>query len=123
SPEKGDAIGFLPHGTSLKRMKTLPKTIKLIDVRRPPREVLREIGSCRLVLSESLHGLIAADAFEIPNIWVVPNPEMIGGTFKFNDYFSALDAPKASHPFSQDLLANPPRSAASVGRYKGNKSE
>ncbi len=124
APERGGETGYVPHVSMIRRLRgRLPPGIRLIDVRRPPWEVVREIGRCRLVLSQSLHGLIVADAFEIPNIWVAPNREMVGGDFKFQDYFSTLDAPKESHAPSPDLFGNPPRDAASVGRFKGNKAE
>ncbi len=123
-PEGGDDIGFVPHVRSLPRLrKMIPSGIRLIDVSRDPWSVLREIGRCRIVLSQSLHGLIAADAFEIPNIWIAPAPDMVGGSFKFEDYFSTLDAPKQPHEISFDLLCAPPLGTASVGRFTGNKAE
>ena len=124
TPERGGDIGFIPHVSELHRIRDrIPPNIKLIDVRRQPTEVVREIGRCSLVLSQSLHGLIVADAFDIPNLWIAPSKKMMGGEFKFHDYFSTLDGPKEKHEFSFELLANPTRSLASVGRFKGNKAE
>lgn len=123
-PERGDSIGLVPHVRSLPLLrKVVPPGLHLIDVSRAPWQVLREIGNCRAVLSQSLHGVIAADAFEIPNIWLAPGPAMTGGRFKFDDYFSTLDSPKISHEITLELLAAPPLKEASVGRYQGNKSE
>lgn len=83
-PDGGDYIGFVPHVTELRDVRRrLPSTVRLIDVTRDPWEVVREIGQCKLVFSQSLHGLIVADAFEIPNIWISPSDRMLGGTFKF----------------------------------------
>lgn len=124
SPDRGDDIGFIPHVSELPAIRErVPANVRLIDVRRQPDEVVREIGRCGIVLSQSLHGLIVADAFEIPNIWIAPSKKMVGGEFKFFDYFSTIDAPKEKHEFSFELLRNPPRSLASVGRFKGNKAE
>lgn len=123
-PDGGDDTGFVPHVSALPGLRGLvPANIRLIDVRRPPCEVVRQIGRCRLVFSQSLHGLIVADAFEIPNIWVAPNGHMVGGDFKFRDYFSTLDAPKQSHALSPDLFDDAARGAASVGRFTGSKPE
>jgi hypothetical protein len=67
---------------------------RLIDVTRDPLEVIAEIGSCRKIVSSSLHGLIVADSFGIPRR-AERFPKMgsrwEGDTFKFDDYASALD--------------------------------
>jgi pyruvyltransferase len=124
SPERGSAIGFVPHITTMRAMRgTPPPGVTLIDVRRDPFEVTRDIGRCRLILSQSLHGLIVADAFEIPNIWIAPNDRMVGGEFKFHDYFSTLDAAKTPHELSWQLLDNPPQRESSVGVYTGHKHD
>lgn len=65
--------------------------VKLIDVKRTPFEVVSEIAACRSILSSSLHGLIVADSFGIPNAWLQLSNNLIGGRFKFDDYYSALD--------------------------------
>ncbi|MDZ7711381.1 MAG: polysaccharide pyruvyl transferase family protein [Roseovarius sp.] len=124
TPEGGDDIGLVPHVQLFARLRKrgLPG-FRLIDASRNPWTVLREIGRCRIVLSQSLHGLIAADAFEIPNIWLAPAREMVGGRFKFDDYFSTLDAPKTPHEITPDLLAAPPLEQASVGQFRGHKAE
>lgn len=52
-------------------------------------EVLQKIASCETILSTSLHGIIAADAFGIPCRHVV-GAYLDGGSFKFDDYRSAF---------------------------------
>ena len=60
--------------------------------------MLQEIGSCHKIISSSLHGIIAADAFGIPRR-AERFPAMIydavheGGDFKWRDYASAIDQP------------------------------
>jgi pyruvyltransferase len=56
---------------------------------------VREITSCEFILSSSLHGLVVADSYGIPNQWVEPAAEDIHNTFKFYDYYSALELPTA----------------------------
>ena len=63
-----------------------------IDVRNGPDRVVREIASCAAVLSTSLHGLIVADAYDIPAAWATLAPDLMGGTFKFHDYESNVTA-------------------------------
>ena len=123
-PERGHDIGFVPHARALPRLrKQVPAGMHLIDVSRDPWLVLRDIGRCRVILSQSLHGLIAADAFGIPNIWLAPSLEMAGGAFKFHDYFSTLDEGKTAVEITSRLLREPPLHLATVSRYAGNKAE
>lgn len=123
-PKGGDAVGFIPHVRSASALrKYVPDDMRFIDPGRPPWQVVQAIGECSMVLSQSLHGLIVADALAIPNLWLAPSAHMKGGSFKFEDYFSTLDAPKTSHAITPELLNDVPWHAFSVGRYKGNKSE
>lgn len=123
TPDRGDEIGFVPHVGSLHLARRIvPAGVRLIDVRQPPWQVVRDIGRCRRVFSQSLHGLIVADAFGIENLWLGPATGMHGGRFKFDDYFSTLDAPKHPHPMTADLLRAPPLADFSVGRYQGDKA-
>lgn len=95
------------HSESRWRTDTLPEGVKLIDFARGDVEaVTRELLSCRRILSSSLHGLIIADAYGIPNAWLAsatgeggsrPN----GGEFKYFDYFATVD--KLRRPHSIDL--------------------
>lgn len=63
----------------------------LIDPLDEPESVARKISSCRFVFSSSLHGLIFADSFKIPNIHIKFSNNLRGGTYKFEDYYSSTD--------------------------------
>jgi len=94
--QKKYEIGIIPHMSDVAAAKQLGmdqwEGTKLIDVFAPIAQVLGEIAACRRIASSSLHGLIAADAFEIPNCQVVfgAGRELEGGGFKYDDYSSAL---------------------------------
>jgi len=61
--------------------------ISVINVRRHPRLVIEDIASSRACVSTSLHGIIVAEALGIPAIWATVDGPIIGGTFKFRDYY------------------------------------
>lgn len=71
-----------------------------------PMVTLRAIAACDAVVSSSLHGLIAADAFGIPNWRVAFDKTLKGGDFKFRDYSLVLGrsaiAPVPSDDFRPD---------------------
>lgn len=52
--------------------------------------VIDEIKQCRIIFSSSLHGLILSDAYGIPNMWISVSNNIIGGDFKYLDYFSGV---------------------------------
>lgn len=56
----------------------------------PPARVAQEIAGCRLILSSSLHGLIFADSYKVPNAWIQPSDGVDGGSYKFEDYCSGV---------------------------------
>ena len=56
--------------------------------------VLEHICSCRAVVSSSLHGLVCADAYGIPNVWL-DEFALEEGHFKFRDYFASQGRPFA----------------------------
>jgi len=72
------------------------------------REVVRNITQCRLVLSSSLHGLIISDAYDIPNIWVSLDncKNIIGGHFKYLDYFGSVKRHQKKPIELEEILRN-----------------
>lgn len=63
----------------------------VIDIRCGIRNVLKQTASCKRVVSSSLHGLVVADALNVPNQWVRFSEKVNGGRFKFLDYYSVFD--------------------------------
>ncbi len=97
-PQKKYVLGLVPHFVDkdderINRIyASYPNDVTIIDVQRKPKAVISEIRQCQYVLSSSLHGLITADAFGIPNTWICLSDKVIGSGFKFHDYVSAFDS-------------------------------
>lgn len=117
-------MGMVPHVSEVSSLRRLcPDGVKVIDPADAPWKVIEAIASCERVMSQSLHGLIVADALGIPNLWLAPSVSMAGGDFKFLDYFSTLDSAKRPHVPTKELLAAPPLPEFSTGRYLYDKDE
>jgi pyruvyltransferase len=85
-------LGVVPHVSEVDDfLAKAPPGVEIIDVRRSPIEVVCRIADCTRIVSRSLHGLIVADAYEVPNVWLAPSSRMAGGEFKFHDYYSTTD--------------------------------
>jgi hypothetical protein len=88
SQERTAEIGFLPHYIDYGQVKGLPQGVRLLWTAAEPLELVRQITACALVVSSSLHGLIVAEAYGIPAVWVELSDNVIGGGFKFRDYYA-----------------------------------
>lgn len=69
-------------------------------------DFIDRICDCDAVLSSSLHGLIVAEAYGIPNYWISVSDKVIGGGFKFRDYFASLGK-SISRPISLNETSDP----------------
>jgi glycosyltransferase involved in cell wall biosynthesis len=86
-------LGVIPHFVDadsplLDKIKARGATV--IDIRQNPADFLEQLAACEAVLSSAMHGLIAADALGIPNMRMVLSDKIVGGDYKFNDYYSAF---------------------------------
>lgn len=86
-------IVFTPHDAHRLFYKDFKHpNVDMIHVRRDFRDVVDPISSARAVISTSLHGLIVAQAYGIPWLWLnVEDQPLWGADFKFEDFFSTLD--------------------------------
>lgn len=74
-----------------KLLKNTPNTILISVKNRDVANLMLQISSCKNIASTSLHGLIVADSYRIPNIWLWENNLHRGGQWKFFDYFSGIN--------------------------------
>lgn len=94
SNNKSNKIGVVAHYVdanheTVSKMRGDDRFV-IIDPLNRPQDVAREITECKLILSSSLHGLIFADSFGIPNIHVQFSDLVVGGEYKFRDYYSSI---------------------------------
>lgn len=87
-------LGILPHCVDYGFAKQLEfgDQVKIISARQPASMVAAEIQECEHIASSSLHGLIFADSFGIPNIHLRFGDKLIGGNHKFQDYYLGMDS-------------------------------
>lgn len=92
-------IGIIPHyidqgNEHLHRLlsQSSAVSIRMINLKDYTHwhDVIDDICSCEFIISSSLHGLIIADAYGIPNIRVKFSDKILGGDFKYLDYFAAV---------------------------------
>lgn len=97
--EKKYEIGIIPHFKEqqshiINKLLHFYSGSTLIDLRQAPMEVVKHIAQCKVILSSSLHGLIVADSYHIPNKHIMLydfGEKMLGDGFKFADYYSSYN--------------------------------
>lgn len=101
--QKINRIGIVPHYVDKEnpivyQVSKDPRFL-VIDVEDKSERVLSQISQCQMILSSSLHGLICADAYGVPNCRIVLSNRVKGGDFKFRDYVLGVNRERmASHP-------------------------
>lgn len=94
-PEKKYSVGIIPHfaDENMPELRAISQKIPgsvIISPVGDPLECALKIAECETVISSSLHGLIAADSFGIPNRQMVLSDNIKGGLFKYRDYYSVF---------------------------------
>lgn len=94
------AVGIIPHyvdkGHPWLVTCARDPNVKIVDVESGICEFVRDVKSCAIILSSSLHGLICADSYAIPNAWIQLSDNVIGGHFKFHDYQESICMPRTN---------------------------
>jgi succinoglycan biosynthesis protein ExoV len=85
----------------------------LLDPRGRPQDVIAAISGAALVLTESLHGAILADAYGVP--WVPFGSSKNFSTVKWADWLSSLEV----RPVVSSITPPTPRIPARFGRHRG----
>ncbi len=91
--EKKYDLGIIPHYIDKNSPFLKNITVKnsiILNINQEPIELLTQIAQCKNIISSAMHGLIAADSLGIPNVRMILSDKIIGGDYKFNDYYSAF---------------------------------
>lgn len=89
-------LGIIPHyiDKNCKIIQQLEKRkdILIIDIQTGSnfKKLIKQMLSCETIISSSLHGLVVADAYNIPNEWCEFSDKVVGQGFKFKDYFASV---------------------------------
>jgi hypothetical protein len=111
--EKKYALGIIPHFREqtepvFAELKDKFSNSTIIDLMEDPISVIKKIASCEAIISSSLHGLIVADSYGIPNRWIVVSDKPKGDGFKYHDYYSAygIDIEPLDHRNASTISIN-----------------
>ena len=95
-------IGFIPHYYDKKtplilKVKKNPDWT-VINVRQAytVKRFVKLIHECEYILSSSLHGIIISDSYGIPAYHIELSDKMIGGQWKFKDYYESVKRPHST---------------------------
>lgn len=98
SINKKYTLGFIPHYVDYHNVFNMYKNDKNVHVinllNSNIEDVINQILSCNYIISSSLHGLIVADAYNIPNMWIKYDNKIKGDDTKFYDYFESVNIKK-----------------------------
>jgi len=93
------ALGIIPHYVDKDDPLLQKITVKnaiVIDIQQSPEPFMEQLTECEQVIASAMHALIAADSLGIPNARMVVSDKIMGGDYKYDDYYSAFGL--NSHP-------------------------
>lgn len=96
-PSKKFWLAIIPHYADYdavcKACGNLSDVVQIVNLLEPVEQVVRKICECDTAISSSLHGIIAAHAYDVPCAWVEFSDKVEGCGFKFHDYFASGGLP------------------------------
>ena len=87
----GVVVHYVDYDSPLVRRLRKDERFLVINTLDEPERVAKQISACKLILSSSLHGLIFADSYGVPNIHLKLSNKLTGGDYKFEDYYSGIE--------------------------------
>lgn len=97
-------VGFIPHYVDHDFIPYFEKDATIIDVTNANwRATIDAIVDCALIVSSSLHGIIVAEAYGVPAVWIQPSNRIFGGHHKFQDYYASTGRKGSCQPWTKSL--------------------
>lgn len=89
--EKKYKIGIVPHVIDYHLLKEKNLNLNIVNLKTlDPLQTAKQISECELIISSSLHGIIAAHSYGIPAAWIGSENKLKGDDVKFYDYFASI---------------------------------
>jgi len=92
-------LGIIPHyidhdAPALERLAR-DERVKILDITQAGVDdkvfsFVDDVARCKRIASSSLHGMILADSYGIPSLWLEFSDKVVGKGFKFFDYFHSV---------------------------------
>lgn len=93
--EKKCKIGIIPHYVDYQEVCEVFKgnqKVKVINLMTNSIEnTTKEILECERIISSSLHGVIIAQTYRVPALWVKFSNKLFGDNIKFYDYYESMN--------------------------------
>lgn len=111
--EKKYDVGYIPHFVD-KEYISLGENDILIDLRPENiendwKQVVDLALQCKKIVSSSLHGIILGESYGIPTVWEQYSDKIIGGEYKFQDYFLGTGRKKQKTGVVLDAIPDLPK--------------
>jgi len=116
--DKKYKVSVIPHYTDRREGEALAREMgyHVINVDLPIEQFIEEVARSEQVWSSSLHGIICPESMGIPTTWVKFSNRIIGGNFKYDDYFLGTGR-DVSQPLDLSLPASDLKSARSLDPF------
>ena len=92
--EKKYDLSIIPHAIDRCLIPILKKKFKgvhFIDITGDIYDFIDQVCASERIMSSALHGLICADSYGVPNVWMRLSDKILGKNFKYLDYFSSVN--------------------------------
>ncbi len=84
-------LSIIPHYVDLYTVIQKYPNYNIINLLDPIERIIDQIVQSEFIISSSLHRLIVADAYGVPNKWVKFTDKILGDDTKYHDYYTTTD--------------------------------